>query len=125
MMKKHDKELDNLLRLRKELEDKEKKAEISKVTLETQRSLFPPWIMDQIQKEAIGDLNINWLEPSISFDLENSLESQLDFPITPRAFLFRCFEKIKKGPLSEYDVNHMLFSFYFKYAKPQFQTWSS
>ncbi|CAI9273159.1 unnamed protein product [Lactuca saligna] len=31
---------------------------------------------------------------------------------------------IEKAPLSDYDVNHMLFSFYVKYRKPQFLTWS-
>ncbi|CAI9262087.1 unnamed protein product [Lactuca saligna] len=73
-------------------------------------------------REAVDEPNIHWLEHSVSFDLS---DSQLDFPITPRAFLFRCFEKIEKAPLSDYDVNHMLFSFYLKYAKPQFKTWSS
>ncbi|CAI9270907.1 unnamed protein product [Lactuca saligna] len=46
--KKCDKELDNLLHLRKELEDKEKKVEVENATLETHKLLFPPWTMDQI-----------------------------------------------------------------------------
>lgn len=40
--KKRDKERDNLWHLRKDLEDQEKEAKIAKVTLETQKSLFPP-----------------------------------------------------------------------------------
>lgn len=40
--KKHDKELDHLLHLRKELEAQEAEAKISKVTLETQKFLFAP-----------------------------------------------------------------------------------
>ncbi|CAI9292298.1 unnamed protein product [Lactuca saligna] len=39
--KKCDKELDNLLNLRRELEETEVEAEIAKVTLATQKSLFP------------------------------------------------------------------------------------
>ncbi|CAI9300394.1 unnamed protein product [Lactuca saligna] len=62
--KKHDKELDSLLHLCQELEDKEKKANIAKLTLETQKSLFPTWTMDRIQKQAIDALNIYLLEPS-------------------------------------------------------------
>ena len=46
--KKRHKELDTSSHLRKELEDKEMNAEISKVTLETQNSLFPLWTMEPI-----------------------------------------------------------------------------
>ncbi|CAI9290477.1 unnamed protein product [Lactuca saligna] len=112
LRKKRNRELNDLLRIRKELEDQEKEAKISKVTLETQKLLFPPWTMDRIQREAIDDPSIHWLQPLVSFDLSNMADSQLDFPITPKAFLFRCFEKIEKAPLSDYDVNHMLISFY-------------
>lgn len=101
--KKHDIELDDLLRVHKELEDREMEAKIAKVTLETQKSHFPPWTMERIQKEAIDDLTTHWLEPSISFKLDNTADSQLDFPITPRAFLYRCFEMIEKAPLSNYN----------------------
>ncbi|CAI9272811.1 unnamed protein product [Lactuca saligna] len=122
--KKCNMELDNLLNLRQELEAKEAEAEIAKVTLATQKSLFPPWTLERIQKEAGDDPTTHWLEPSVSFELDNIVDSQLDFLITPRAFLFICSEKIEKAPLSDYDVNHTLFSFYLKYGKPQFQTWS-
>ncbi|CAI9259335.1 unnamed protein product [Lactuca saligna] len=60
----------------------------------------------------------------ISLDLVNSVESQFDFPGSLRAFLLRCFEHIEIAPLSDYDVNHMLFSFYIKYGKPKLHTWS-
>lgn len=49
---------------------------------------------------------------------------QFDFPITPRAFLFRCFEKIEKAMISDNEVSLKLFNFYLKYAKPQYQSWS-
>ena len=93
------------MKLREELETKEAEAKIARVTLETQKSLFPPWSVDKIQKEAIDAPNIYWLEPTISFDLNNEANSQLDFPITPRAFLFRCFGKIEKVVISEKAVN--------------------
>lgn len=86
--KKRDKVLDDLLILRKELEAKEAKARVAKVTLATQMSLFPPWTLERIQKEAIDHPNVHWLEPSVSFKLNNTSDSQLDFPLTSKAFLF-------------------------------------
>ena len=47
--KKNDKELDDLLKIRKELEAQEVKAKNAKITLETQKLLFPPWSMERIQ----------------------------------------------------------------------------
>ncbi|CAI9290816.1 unnamed protein product [Lactuca saligna] len=49
----------------------------------------------------------------------------LDFPITPKAFLFRSFDTVDKAPDSDNDANLMLISFYLKHGKPQYQTWSS
>lgn len=105
MRKKCDKELDDLLNLRKDLEAQEAEAKKVKLMLETQKSLFPPWSMERMQKEANDDANIYWLEPSISFELNNNVESQLDFPITPRAFLFCYFEKREKTWISDSTVN--------------------
>ncbi|CAI9276534.1 unnamed protein product [Lactuca saligna] len=122
--KKGDKEIHNLLNLRQELEANDADAEIVKVTLATQKSLFPLWTLERIQKEAVDEPSTHWLEPSISFQLDNIVDSQLDFPITPRDFLFRCFEKIERAPLFENNTNQMHFSFYIKYGKPQFKTWS-
>ncbi|CAI9303575.1 unnamed protein product [Lactuca saligna] len=48
-----DKVLDDLLILCKELEAKEAEARVVKVTLANQMSLFPPWTLERIQKEAI------------------------------------------------------------------------
>ncbi|CAI9279050.1 unnamed protein product [Lactuca saligna] len=122
--KKHDSELDDILRIHKELEDQEMEAKAAKVTLETQKSFFPPWTLKRIQKEAVDEPSTSWFEPLVSFELNNTADSQLDFSITPRAFLFRCFEKIERAPISNNDANQMLFSFYLKYGKPQFKTWS-
>lgn len=85
---KRDKVSDNLHDLREELDVKEKEAEIVKVTLATQKSLFPPWNFERIQKEYIDEPSTHWLEPTISFEPVNSSKSQFDFPLTPKAFLF-------------------------------------
>lgn len=44
--KKRDKELDDLLKLQKELEAQEAVAKNAKITFETQKSLFPPKSME-------------------------------------------------------------------------------
>lgn len=59
---KHDKDLDDILCIRKKLEDQEMEANVTKVALETQKSLFPPWSLEIIQKEAVDDLSTHWLE---------------------------------------------------------------
>ncbi|CAI9303116.1 unnamed protein product [Lactuca saligna] len=51
--------------------------------------------MEHIQKVVIDNRSIYWLDPLISFDLNNDVESQFDFPITSIAFVFCCFEKIE------------------------------
>ncbi|CAI9263048.1 unnamed protein product [Lactuca saligna] len=56
--------------------------------------------------------------------MNNEANSQFDLPITPRAFLFRCFDKIENALILNKSVNLKLFNFYLKYAKPQYQTWS-
>lgn len=94
--KKRDYELDNLLRVHKELEDQEKEAEIGKVTLATQSTLFPLWSIQRIQKEVVDDPSTHCLEPSVSFELDNTSESQLDFLITRRAFLFNALRRFRE-----------------------------
>ncbi|CAI9276276.1 unnamed protein product [Lactuca saligna] len=95
--KKRDIELHDLYAIRKKLEAEEVKVKNAKIVVETLKALFPRWSMKRIQKEAIDEPSIYWLEPSISFDLVNDVENQFDFPITPRAFLFECFENIEKS----------------------------
>lgn len=81
--------------------------------------------MEMILNEGVKNPSTHWLEPVISFELGNTLKSQLDLPITSKAFVFRSFEKIEKAPTSDTDVYHMVFSFYLKYGRPQYHTWSS
>lgn len=122
--KKRDKELDNLLWVTKDLDGQEAEERIAKVTPKTKKTLFPPWSFERIQKEVIVDLSVLCLEPAVLYEQNNTANSQLDFPLTPKAFLFRGFEHIKKAPLSDNDVNNMLFSFYLKHSHPQYEIWS-
>ncbi|CAI9296084.1 unnamed protein product [Lactuca saligna] len=119
-----DKELDELIALRKKFEAEEAKVKNVKLVLETHKSLFLAWSHEHIQKEAIDDPNLYWLEPTISFDLNNDVECQLDIHISTRAFLFHCFKKIEKFMISDSTVNRKLFLLYLKYAKPHYETWS-
>ncbi|CAI9286334.1 unnamed protein product [Lactuca saligna] len=121
---KRDKELGELNALWKKLYAEEVKVKNSKIILENQKSLLPAKSHERIQKEALDDPNLYWLEPTTSFDKNNDIECQLDMPMTPRAFLFRCFEKIEKYLISNKAVNQMLFSFYMKYVKPKYESWS-
>lgn len=92
--------------------------------LENNEALFLAWTPDRMHKEAIDDPDIFWLEPKTSFDINNDVECQFDFPINPRDFLFRCFEKIEKSLISNNAPNRKLFSFYLKYVRPQYDSCS-
>ncbi|CAI9303284.1 unnamed protein product [Lactuca saligna] len=65
------------------------------------------------------------LEPVVSFELQNKQDSQLDLPITPKAFKFCSFLKIANVPSVDNDANQLLFLFYLKHMKPQYETWSA
>ncbi|CAI9263071.1 unnamed protein product [Lactuca saligna] len=70
-----DKELDENLPIEKEADAREKELRDAQVTLETQKYLFPPWTMERIMNEDIDNPSAYWLEPVVSFDLENTLDS--------------------------------------------------
>ncbi|CAI9296682.1 unnamed protein product [Lactuca saligna] len=97
------KDLDEIDRVAKEAEAREKKAHDAQVYHETQKALFPPWSMERILNEAINTPSVYWLDPVVSFDLENTLESQFDFPITLKAFLFQRFKKIETTLITDND----------------------
>lgn len=59
-----------------------------------------------------------------SFELRNTSESHIDFPLTPKAFLFQGFKHIEKSPLSDYEVNNKIFAFYLNHNQPQYEVWS-
>lgn len=93
--------------------------------MQPQKTLFHLCSFQHILNEVIDNPNVHWLEPVGLFNFENSPDSQLDLPITPKAFQFRCFDKIVNVPLSDNGADQMLFSFYQKNMKPQYKTWSS
>ncbi|CAI9288708.1 unnamed protein product [Lactuca saligna] len=44
--------------------------------------------------------------------------------MTPKAFKFRSFIKVANVSSSDNGVDQLLFAFYLKYMKPQYETWS-
>ncbi|CAI9279876.1 unnamed protein product [Lactuca saligna] len=121
---KRDKDLDDLNALKENLDAEGVELKNVEQILASKKALFLEWTLDQMQEEAIDDLNLFCLEPKTSFDTNNDVEFQMDIPITLIVFLFQCFENIRKFPLSNTVTNKKLFSFYLKYSKPQYKSWS-
>ncbi|CAI9280620.1 unnamed protein product [Lactuca saligna] len=86
--------LNKLEGVSEEAEENEKKLRDAQITLEARKMLFPPWFMERILTEATENLSIHKLELVTYFELENTMDLQLDFPITPEAFLFHRFEVV-------------------------------
>ncbi|CAI9283896.1 unnamed protein product [Lactuca saligna] len=80
---------------------------------------------ERILNEAIDNSNVYSLEPVVSFELENSPDSQLHLQITLKAFQFRSFYRIVNARLPDRNVDEELFSFYLKFLKQQYKMWSS
>ncbi|XP_023762192.1 cell wall protein DAN4-like [Lactuca sativa] len=97
--------LDENLRIAREAEAREKELCDAQITIEAKKVLIPACSVKRILTEAVDNPRIHWLEPVTSFDLENTLDSQLDFPITPKAFMFWFFERILNAPDSDENVN--------------------
>lgn len=51
------------------------------------------------------------------------MDSKLDLPMTLRDFQFCCFDRVTNVPPSDSGVDQMLFSFYLKHMKTQYETW--
>ncbi|CAI9281339.1 unnamed protein product [Lactuca saligna] len=78
-----------------------------------------------ILNEGINNPSVYWRELVTSFEFENTLDSQLDFPMTSKVFLFCILDRAENALESDNNVNLLLISFYLKYMKPQYKTWSS
>ncbi|CAI9284800.1 unnamed protein product [Lactuca saligna] len=91
-----------------------------KMISKDERPVKPNWM--RITESSVK-LKKERLELVVSFDLKNTQDSQLDIPIIPKAFRFRAFVKIVKAPITDNGADHMLFSFYLKHMKPQYETW--
>lgn len=85
--------------------------------------LIPKWTLNRIQHDVVDLPNQYWLDQIASFGLQNSQDSQLDLPISPKAFRICAFVKVPNAPIIKSGANHILFSFYFKHMKLQYETW--
>ncbi|CAI9281880.1 unnamed protein product [Lactuca saligna] len=57
----------------------------------------------------------------MSFELQNIQDLLLDLPITLKAFKLCAFLKVANDPLSESSDDQMVFTFYLKHMKPQYE----
>ncbi|CAI9285990.1 unnamed protein product [Lactuca saligna] len=55
----------------------------------------------------------------------NTLDSQLNVSITPKAFRLRSFVKVVNIPTTDSGADHLLLSFYLKHMKPKYEMWSA
>ena len=115
-------QLDELQRIIKEADEAQKKKEQEEVTKATLASLFPPWTKKRIVREIAE--NDHWLQPKVSFEVGNTADCQLEFPMSPVVFFFRSFYPIRKNSVSDTSTNTRLLNFYLKHAKPQADVWS-
>ncbi|KAL7600401.1 hypothetical protein Lser_V15G23655 [Lactuca serriola] len=120
-----DKEVDISTRVAREAEEAERKQKEAHDLLESRKTLFPSWTLERLIKEAIDTPNILWLEPVISLDRSNTVDSQFDMPLTRKAFIFHAFSNIAEFPHPHPKFNRDLIEFYLKEAQPQYQTWSA
>ncbi|CAI9290024.1 unnamed protein product [Lactuca saligna] len=94
------------------------------LVLKSQLIIFPLWTLERIMIEAIDNSSKYWLKHVTSFDVENSSDSQLNLPITPKAFQLHCVKNVANLPFSDNHAHQILFYFYLKHMKPQYETWS-
>ncbi|KAL7587072.1 hypothetical protein Lser_V15G40115 [Lactuca serriola] len=80
---------------------------------------------ERMIKEAIDTPSILWLEPVISLDCSNTVDSQFDMPLTRKTFIFHAFSNVAEFPHPHLQVDWDLINFYLKAAQPQYQTWTA
>ena len=71
-----DKDADMSARVAREFEANERKMKEAHDLLESRKTLFPPWTLEKLIKEAIETPSNLWLELVISLDRINSVDSQ-------------------------------------------------
>ncbi|KAL7611656.1 hypothetical protein Lser_V15G06890 [Lactuca serriola] len=116
---------DDVNRVAREAEEAERKQKEAHDLLESRKTLFPAWTRERMIKEAIDTPSILWLEPVISFDCNNTVDSQFDMPLTRKAFIFHAFSNIFEVPHPDAELDRELIDFYLKAARPQYLTWSA
>ncbi|CAI9281669.1 unnamed protein product [Lactuca saligna] len=65
-----------------EAEEKERAEKEAQTILQSKKLLFLAWTMKRIQNDAVDLTSHYLLEPIVSFDFQNTQDSQLDIPIT-------------------------------------------
>ncbi|CAI9302445.1 unnamed protein product [Lactuca saligna] len=118
-------ELDEKQRIVREAEAKEKAERGARSTLESRKLLFPVWTIKRIQSQAIDSPNQYWLEPVVSFEIQNTQDSQLDLPFTSKAFKFHSFIKVANVPISDSGADQLFLQLYLQHMRPQYKTWSA
>nr|KAJ0186669.1 hypothetical protein LSAT_V11C900486170 [Lactuca sativa] len=118
-------EIDDHARIVREVEEKEKADKEAQATLKSKMLLFPKLALKRMQKNVVDMPSQYWLDLIASFEIQTTKDSQLDLPITPKAFRFLAFIKIVNVPFSDNTADQMLFAFYLKHIKPQYETWSA
>ncbi|KAL7586246.1 hypothetical protein Lser_V15G38226 [Lactuca serriola] len=116
---------DEASRVAREAEEAERKQKEAHDLLESRKTLFPAWTRERMIKEAIETPSILWLEPVISFDCNNTVDSQFDMPLTRKAFIFHAFSNIFEVPHPNDELDRELIDFYLEAARPQYLTWSA
>ncbi|KAL7600948.1 hypothetical protein Lser_V15G23566 [Lactuca serriola] len=116
---------DDASRVAREVEEAERKQKEAHDLLESRKTLFPAWTRERMIKEAIETPSILWLEPVISFDCNNTVDSQFDMPLTRKAFIFHAFSNIFEVPHPNDELDRELIDFYLAAARPQYLTWSA
>ncbi|CAI9266312.1 unnamed protein product [Lactuca saligna] len=101
----------------REAEEKENDEREAQTALAAKKLLFPPCSLERILNEAIHNPSLHWLEPVTSFKVENTLDSQLNFPITPKSILIGCFDVIANAPYYDANVYKSLMSFYLMHLR--------
>nr|KAJ0212498.1 hypothetical protein LSAT_V11C400221470 [Lactuca sativa] len=118
-------EIDEHTRIVKEAEEKERAEKEAQATLKSKMLLFPKWTLKRIQNQAVDMPSQYWLDPITSFEIQNTKDSQLELPITPKAFRFCAFVKVANVTFIDSTADQLLFAFYLKHIKPRYETWSA
>nr|KAJ0188191.1 hypothetical protein LSAT_V11C900483250 [Lactuca sativa] len=97
-------EIDKHVRIVKEAEEKERVEKEAQATLKSKMLLFPKWTLKRIQNQVVDMPSQYWLDPIASFEIQNTQDSQLYLPITPKAFRFRAFVKVANQMKHQYET---------------------
>ncbi|CAI9289765.1 unnamed protein product [Lactuca saligna] len=78
-----------------------------------------------IKTERVKVLTVKLEQAKKQFQDLNTQDSQLDLPKAPKVFKFRSFIKVVDVPTTQNGVDQMLFTFYLKHMRSQYEMWSA